>query len=109
MALSAVTGVVVAILAFLAAHYYYRYSNEKYVDDVLQGLLSLERREPLKGTPKVATCFEATLDVFVDALDLLHAVGIEPPKKAEAVNMISSEKELAETFAYFFKHSAASS
>ena len=63
----------------------------------------------MEGTPKVAVGFEATIDYIVDSLELLEALNLEPPEEAKPRDILKTEKEFLETFAFFFNHSAASS
>ena len=69
----------------------------------------LERENPVHGKPKVATSFEANVDYFVDSLELFEALNLEPPEQAKPHDILRTEKEFLETFAFFFNHSAASS
>lgn len=100
-----------AILVGLAAYLYYNHvtSQDKRILSVLDGLMNIERQNPLQGTPKVASGFEATMDYFVDSLELLEAMQLDPPEEAKPHDVVKTEKELLETFAFFFNHSAASS
>ena len=98
-------------VAFVTAFLYSNNATSQYkrVLAVLDGLKLVEQENPLKGTPKVACGFEANVDYFVDSLDLFKAMNLKPPKEAKAHNILTSEKEFLETFAFFFQHSAASS
>ena len=102
---------VVAIVVVVAGYLYYRsmVSQDQRIQAVLDGLKSLEQENPIVGSPKVATCFEATMDYFVDSVGLLEALKLEPPQEAIPHDVVKTEKELLETFAFFFNHSAASS
>ena len=99
------------ILVVVAAYLYYKHltSQDKRIRAVLDGLKTIERENPLKGTPKVASGFEANVDYFVDSLDLLEEMELQPPDEAKPHDIVKSEKEFLETFAFFFNHSAASS
>lgn len=101
----------VAIIVAVVAYLYYRHvtSQDRRILQVLDGLKSLEHENPVDGSPKVATCFEATVDYFVDSLELIEALELEPPDEAKPHDVIKTEKEFLETFAFFFNHSAASS
>lgn len=56
---------------------------------------------------KVAVGFGACLDIFVDALDLMNKLGIDPPNDAFHHQSIGNFNELAEGFVYFFRYGAA--
>ena len=101
----------VAIVVVVTAYLYYRHvtSQDSRILAVLDGLKSLERENRVQGSPKVATSFEATVDYVVDSLELLEALKLEPPEEAKPHDIVKTEKELLETFAFFFNHSAASS
>ena len=100
-----------AIVVVVAGYLYYRNmaSQDQRIQAVLDGLKSLEQENPVAGSPKVATCFEATMDYFVDSVGLLESLKLEPPREAIPHDVVKTEKELLETFAFFFNHSAASS
>jgi len=102
---------ILTITVLAAANLYFkkeRKQDERIVA-VLDGLKSIERQTTLEGTPKIAAGFEANVDYFVDSLDLLGAMQLEPPEEAKPHDIVNTEKELLETFAFFFNHSAASS
>ena len=102
---------VLTILVVVGAYLYYKHitSKDKRVLAVLDGLISIERENPLRGTPKVACGFESTMDYFIDSLELLEEMELDPPDEAKPHDVVKNEKELLETFAFFFNHSAASS
>lgn len=102
---------IIAIAAVVAAYFYYRHvtSHDVRIVAVLEGLKTLERENPVHGKPKVATSFEANVDYFVDSLELFEALNLEPPEQAKPHDILRTEKEFLETFAFFFNHSAASS
>lgn len=104
-----IVGVLVLIAALLAGYYYRKMSHEKHLRSILDGMLALERNHTVTHSPVAALAFESTMDIFVDSFELLKALGIEPPQKAFSHEVIDSETALAETFAYFFEHSVASS
>ena len=101
----------VAIVVVVTGYLYYRHvtSQDQRIRAVLDGLKSLEQENPVVGSPKVATSFAATVDYFVDSLELLEALKLEPPHEAIPHDVVKTKKELLETFAFFFNHSAASS
>ena len=101
----------IAILVVFGAYLYYKRvtHQDKRVLAVLDGLMSIEQENPLLGTPKVASSFEATIDYVVDSVQLLRSMRLDPPEEAKPHDVVKSERELLETFAFFFNHSAASS
>ena len=107
---------ILTILVIAGAYLYYKHTTsqekgdqEKRVLAVLDGLIAIERENPLQGTPKVACGFASNMDYFIDSLELLEAMELNPPDKAKPHDVVKNEKELLETFAFFFNHSAASS
>lgn len=106
-----VVATTIAIAVVVAAYFYYRHvtSHDGRILTVLEGLKSLERENPVHGKPKVATSFEANVDYFVDSIELLEALNLEPPEEAKPHDIVRTEKEFLEAFAFFFNHSAASS
>ena len=109
--MSNIVSTTLTILVVVAAYLYYKHvtSQDKRIAAVLDGLKTIERQTPLQGTPKVASGFEANVDYFVDSLELLEAMELEPPEEAKPHDIVNTEKEFLETFAFFFNHSAASS
>ena len=95
----------------MAAYFYYKHvtSQDQRILAVLDGLKAIERENPLEGSRKVAAGFEATIDYIVDSLELLEAMELEAPEEAKPHDIVKTEKEFLETFAFFFNHSAASS
>ncbi|EDO35384.1 predicted protein [Nematostella vectensis] len=76
-------------------------------------MLALEKRSRARlqqgPRPRIAIGFEATVDLSLNALELLKAIGIAPPARMYPHDAIENETALAETFAYFYAHSVASS
>ena len=103
-----VTAFIVGLGAILAV-YYYHHVQDAYLRKVLKGMLSLEANTLLEKPPKIATSFEATIDIVVNSLELFESIGLSPPEKAVAHDVVASEQEMAETFAYFFLRGAGSS
>ena len=103
--------IILTLLAVVAAYLCFKNvtRQDQRILAVLDGLKSVELQTPLEGTPKIATGFEANVDYFVDSLELLEAMELEPPEEAKPHDIVKTEKEFLETFAFFFKHSAASS
>ena len=90
----------------------YRISNKGHyhadLDRVLDGLLREETfRLVNHQRHKVAIGFGSCVDVISDGLEVLRALDIKPPNETAHYDVVSSEKELAEGFAYFFQYGAA--
>ena len=109
--MASILNITLTIVVVVAAYLYYKHatSQDNRILAVLDGLKTIERENPIQGEPKVAAGFEATLDYIEDSLELLEALQLEPPKEMKPHNIVTSEKEFLETFAFFFNHSAASS
>ena len=75
---------------------------------ILRGLLQ-EEEFPLRNQQnKVAIGFGSCVDIVTDGVELVQRLGIPPPKTPLHHNIISTQKELAETFAFFFERGSAS-
>ena len=100
---------VVLVLTVIVAVYYNR-QQERELDTILKALLRAEAKAVLAGPrrPRVAVGLGACLDVRVDALRLFRAIGYDSPSRARHHDVMTSEKDVRETFAYFFQASAAS-
>ncbi|XP_039248029.2 ADP-dependent glucokinase-like isoform X2 [Styela clava] len=99
------TATVVLAIAFFVAHQRSYINNELDVK-VLNSLRRAESKVS-PGPAKVAVGFGACIDVFVDALPLFEKLGIKPPTKSSHHEVITNFDNLAEGFAYFFRHGAA--
>lgn len=51
--------------------------------------------------------FGGCLDVFVDAIPLFESLNLEPPKEPIHHDVVMDYDDLAQGFAYFFRHGAA--
>ena len=100
-------------LAFLPGRRHVFHAN---VENVLGGLLSEERSHLTcggsgagsRGGGRVAVGLGSCLDGIVDGLELLGELGVSPPSEPVHHNVVSSNVEMAEVFAYFFEYGAAS-
>ncbi|XP_034952526.1 ADP-dependent glucokinase [Chelonus insularis] len=101
-------GTFLTILVVLIA-LFFRHNNDELqirVTRVLHGLENIETKNEIKVRPKVAIGYGACTDVFIEAKYLLHySSEIEPP---EHFDEISTYEELMKSFAYYFRHGAAS-
>lgn len=85
--------------------------TQKYKADlprILHGLLK-EEEFPLRNQEnRVAIGFGSCIDIFADGLETLERAGIAPPETPLHHNILSSQEQLAETFAFFFERGSAS-
>ncbi|XP_060687329.1 ADP-dependent glucokinase [Hemiscyllium ocellatum] len=104
-------GVAFSFFAVFAAFWYrQQVGNEldSRLETVLTSLLKAERKVDLNRRPRVAVGFGGCLDIVADGIALLKKAGIKPSKNPVHHNFITSEEQLAESFAYFFPPGAAS-
>ncbi|XP_067901406.1 ADP-dependent glucokinase isoform X2 [Heterodontus francisci] len=104
-------GVAFSFCAVFAAYWYrQQVSNEldSRLETVLSSLLKAERKVDLNRRPRVAVGFGGCLDIVTDGVTLLKKAGIKPSKNPVHHDYITSEEQLAESFAYFFPPGAAS-
>ncbi|XP_069787083.1 ADP-dependent glucokinase [Narcine bancroftii] len=104
-------GAVVSLCAVFVAYWYGQRVDQELdsrLEAVLSSLLKAERKVDLDRRPRVAVGFGGCLDIVSDGIALLKKVGIKPTKNPVHHNYITSEEELAESFAYFFPPGAAS-
>ncbi|XP_069464028.1 ADP-dependent glucokinase-like [Ambystoma mexicanum] len=103
----------VSLLVLLAALWYrpeQDHDLQSRLDTVLSSLLRAEGKVALGSLPppRVAIGFGGCLDIIVDGVELLDEAGIEPSHNPIHHDFIQTEKQLAESFAYFFPPGAAS-
>ncbi|XP_067844816.1 ADP-dependent glucokinase [Heptranchias perlo] len=104
-------GVAFSFCAVFAAYWYGQHVGNELdtrLETVLSSLLKAERKVDLDRRPRVAVGFGGCLDIVVDGVALLKKAGIKPSKNPVHHNYITSEEQLAESFAYFFPPGAAS-
>ena len=97
-------------LLFLILAYRVHYHGQTSADlsRVLDGLLREETfRRVSHEKHRVAIGFGSCVDVISDGLEVLHALNIDPPETPAHHDVVSSERELAEGFTYFFQYGAA--
>ena len=96
------------LLIIIIAYIYVKNKNEDdYLERVLKGLIKEERSVNISKDLRVAVGFGSCMDIIVDGLDLLEKLGFQPPDEAAHHDLIGSEQELRETFAYFMREGAA--
>nr|XP_033792440.1 ADP-dependent glucokinase-like [Geotrypetes seraphini] len=107
-------GSTLSFLVLLLAYWYRQQAGEpslqERMDTVLSSLLRAEGKVDVDGVlpPRVAIGFGGCLDIIVDGVALLSEAGIEFSSTPIHHNFIETEKQLAESFAYFFPPGAAS-
>lgn len=74
---------------------------------VLKGLLREEDFREVNYNNKVAIGLGSCIDVAVDTFPFFEQLGITPPSQPSHHNVISSQEQLAESFAYSFEFGAA--
>ena len=78
------------------------------LDRILNSLLREESfRKVHHHNHRVAIGFGSSVDVFVDGVELLKKLDISPPSLPVHHDVIASDEDLAESFAYFFQYGAA--
>ena len=96
------------LLIIIIAYIYVKNKNEDdYLERVLKGLIKEERSVNISEDLRVAVGFGSCMDIIVDGLDLLEKLGFQPPDEAAHHDLIGSEQELREAFAYFMREGAA--
>ena len=102
--------IAVASALFLALAYMvsrrdgYTSSN---LDSVLSGLLREENFRTVNGENRVAVGFGSCVDYFTDAVEAAGAVGLSPPSSPRHHDVISTGDDMAEAFAFHFRHGGA--
>lgn len=100
----AFASVLLVILAYLATRRQPYTSN---LDSVLRGLLREESFRTVNGENRVAVGFGSCVDYFSNALEVVKALNLRPPDSPRHYDVISSSSELAEAFAFHFRHGGA--
>lgn len=99
---------VVSLLFLVLAAYIPTQKQEADLTRILQGLLK-EEEFPLRNQPRrVALGFGSCVDILTGGLEFFEQLGIAAPEKPLHNSIISSEKQFAETFAFFFERGSAS-
>lgn len=101
----AFASVLLIILAYyLASH---RQTDISNLDSVLRGLLREEGFRTVNGENRVAVGFGSCVDYFTNALEAIETLNLRPPYSPLHHDVISSSDELAEAFAFHFRHGGA--
>lgn len=98
----------ISLLFIVLASYIPTQKQEADLSRILHGLLKEEEFPPRKQPRKVAIGFGSCVDVVTGGVELFERLGVASPDKPSHNSIISSEKELAETFAFFFERGSAS-
>lgn len=98
----------VSFLFLALATYIPTQRQEADLTRILHGLLK-EEEFPLRNQPRrVAIGFGSCVDVVTGGVELFEQLGIAAPEKPFHNKIISSEEQLAESFAFFFERGSAS-
>ena len=100
----AFASVLLVILAYLAGR---RQPSTSNLDSVLRGLLREEGFRTVNGKNRVTVGFGSCVDYFSNAVDVVEALNLDPPDSPRHHDVISSSKDLAEAFAFHFRHGGA--
>lgn len=85
-----------------------KYHFQADLDRILSSLLREEKfRKVHHQNHRVAIGFGSCVDVFVDGVELMKSLDISPPSPPVHHDVVTSENDLAESFAYFFQYGAA--
>lgn len=95
----------VLLCAFLYKKHHDDASRSK-LDETLSSLLRVEQSLGVNANAKIAIGYGSCIDVVSSARDLLTQ-RFGPPAHIHHYDVISSEEELLQTFAYFFMRGAA--
>ncbi|KAJ8290596.1 hypothetical protein GJAV_G00015050 [Gymnothorax javanicus] len=80
------------------------------LDNVLSSLLRAERKAGIDRftRPRVAIGFGGCVDLIVDGVALFNQIGLQPSSQPLHHDYIENDKQLAQSFSYFFPPGAAS-
>ena len=99
------------VVSFGMAIFYYYHSflnlDRQRVNNVLAALLTEERNLNLSTEKAVAVGFGSCVDIFVNGLPLVNALGLKPPPEPKYHHNIKSLQDVAEMFALFLSNGAA--
>lgn len=98
----------VSLLFLALASYIPTQKQQVDLNRILHGLLKEEEFPARKQSRKVAIGFGSCVDVVTGGVELFERLRIAAPDKPLHNSIISSEEELAETFAFFFERGSAS-
>lgn len=102
-------GSCVLSLIFLAlATYIPTQKQEADLTRILHGLLKEEEFPLMDQRRRVAIGFGSCVDLVAGGLELFEHLGIAAPETPFHNSIISSEEQLAESFAFFFERGSAS-
>lgn len=100
-------GTAFTLLTVLVAIYYRNSENvfEKRLQTLIHGLEKLETKYVVTSRPKIAVGYGVCTDVYVNAIHLLqYSEEVGRPQHFDEIN---TELELLKSFAYYFRHGAA--
>jgi ADP-dependent glucokinase len=106
--MESVRACLVSLLFVVLASFVPTQKQEIDLNRILHGLLKEEEFPPKTHPRKVAIGFGSCVDVIAGGLELFERLEIAAPDEPFHNAIISSEEELAETFAFFFQRGSAS-
>lgn len=77
------------------------------LENVLAGLLAEERSVNLSTNLPIAVGFGSCLDILVDGIPLMNALGVPPPSEPKYHENIDTIDQVAEMFAFYLSKGAA--
>lgn len=95
------------LIVLLAALPLYRVRFQGDLEKVLNGLLYQEGRYKVNHEKRVAVGFGSCWDLTTDAVTLMNRTNTQPPLSPKHFDVVSSQTDLAQVFAYFFNNGAA--
>lgn len=97
----------VSILFLILACYIPSRKYEADLSRILHGLLTEESFPQTSNKRNVAIGFGSCVDIFMNGVEFLNLVGAIPPAVPVHNEVIKSEEELSESFAFFFNQGSA--
>lgn len=100
----AVGSVLLLVLAFLASR---RNAQTSDLHSILRSLLREESFQAVNKENRVAIGFGSCMDYFVNGIQAVEALNLQPPSSPHHHDVITSNKDLSEAFAFHFNHGGA--
>jgi len=99
----------IGILISSLTYFYFQKPDleRKRVANVLSGLLLEERSVNASTSLPIAVGFGSCLDLFVDGIPLMKALGIAPPKQPRYHEKMETLEQVGEMFALYLSEGAA--
>lgn len=100
----------------ICIHFFYNASGEssgenltsqKVIQQILQSYIAnTENLQQMPKNPKIAYGYVADLDIVVNAIDLMKALGQKLPPKPQLHRSLAKTQDFIQTFAHFFQEGA---